>query len=202
LSGIRDQSASPTFKIDNNTLHNVATANTPGDRYGIFVQTLGACTISNNRVTSATATMQYAAYFSGGDQTTTIVEGNKFFDATDYALRIASTATNFLVYKNNALNGTLGKAYNDAALPSVASAATITLPTESDVFRITGTTNITSINASGHTGHRVTLLFDGALTVTRGSNLYAASNFVTTQFDTITFICDGILWLEVSRSVN
>ena len=202
LSGIRDQAASPTFKIDNNTLHNCATANTVGDRFGIFIQTLGACTISNNQVTSATATMQYAAFFSGGDQTTTILENNKFFDGYETGLRVASSSTAFLSYKNNALYGTLGQATNSPVLPVVASAATITLPTQADVIRITGTTNITSINAAGHTNHRVTLLFDDVLTVTRGSNLYAASNFVTSQFDTITFICDGNLWLEVSRSVN
>jgi hypothetical protein len=202
LSGIRDQSASPTFKIDNNTLHNCATANTAGDRFGIFIQTLGRCTISNNLVTSATATMQYACYLAAGDQTTTILEGNKFFDAYEVALRVASSSTAFLSYKNNALYGTLGKAFNSPALPVVASAATITLPTESDVIRVTGTTNITTINTAGHTGHRVTLLFDNVLTVTRGSTIYAASNFVTSQFDTITFVCDGDYWFEVSRSVN
>jgi hypothetical protein len=202
LSGIRDQSASPTFKIENNTLHNVATGNTAGDRFGIFIQTLGSCSISNNRVTNSAGGMQYSAYFSGGDQTTTFVENNQLFDGYETALRIASSATSFLSYKNNALYGTLGKATNSSALPVVASAATITLPTQVDVIRITGTTNITSINAAGHTGHRVTLLFDDVLTVVRGSNLYTASNFVTSQFDTITFICDGNLWLEVSRSVN
>jgi len=202
LSGIRDAYQNTTFKIDNNTIHNVATAGTAGDKYGILLQNIGNCTISNNRVTSLTATMQYACYLVTGDQTTTIVEGNKFFDATDYALRVASAANNFLVYKNNALYGTLGQAYNSSALPAVASAATITLPTESDVIRISGTTNITTINTNGHTGHQVTLLFDSALTVVRGSTIYAASNFVTTQFDTITFVCDGNYWFEVSRSVN
>jgi hypothetical protein len=204
-SGIRDQSPSPTFKIDNNTIHNCATLSTPGDRYGIFIQTLGSCTISNNRVTSATATMQYACYLAAGDQTTTILEGNKFFDAYETALRVASSATNFLVYKNNALYGTLGQANNSPALPVVASAATITLPTQSDVIRISGTTNITTINTAGHTGHQVTLVFADVLTVTRGGVLLlnqSLGNFVTTAGDTLTMCCDGATWYEISRSAN
>jgi len=202
LSGIRDGTASPTFKIDNNTIHNAATLNTAGDRYGIFVQTLGACTISNNHVTSLTATMQYACYLAGGTQPSTILEGNKFFDAYDQALRHADSITNFLVYKNNALYSTGAKTFNNPVLPIVASAATITLPTESDFIRISGTTNITTINTNGHTGHTVTLLFDGALTVFRGSNIQISVNFVTTSLDTLTMACDGSLWYEVSRSVN
>ena len=146
--------------------------------------------------------MQYACFLAAGTQPTTILEGNKFFDAYDQALRHADSITNFLVYKNNALYSTGAKTFNNPTLPSVASAATITLPTEAEVIRVTGVTNITTIDTNGHTGHRVTLLFDGILTVFRGSTIQIGTDFVTTEFDTITLVCDGSLWLEVSRSVN
>lgn len=88
-----------------------------------------------------------------------------------------------------------------ASPPSVASAATITLPPGPDVVTVTGTTTITSV-AAGQTGRRVTLVFSGALTFTDGSNLKLAGNFVTTADDTISLVCDGTNWIETSRSVN
>jgi hypothetical protein len=201
LSGIRDQAVSSSVRIIDNIIRNVATAGTVGDRFGIFIQALDAYTINGNSVTSATATMEYALYMAGGDQTNTIVESNYLFDATGAALRVASTATSFLSFKNNALYGTT-QSVNSSALPSVASAATITLPTQDAVVRITGTTNITTILNAGHTGHRITLVFDDVLTVVRGSNVLVASNFTTSANDTLTLVCDGNNWLEVSRSAN
>lgn len=93
---------------------------------------------------------------------------------------------------------------NDGGLSySVASAASITLSTAKDVFTITGTTSITSISAaSAVAGRVVTLIFQGALTFTDGSNLKLAGNFVTTADDTITLVCDGTNWYEVARSAN
>lgn len=88
------------------------------------------------------------------------------------------------------------------AAPTIASAATITIPAGVQVALISGTTGITSINAAGHSGNRVTLIFQGALTVTDGSNLKMAGGFTTTADDTLTLACDGTNWHEVSRSVN
>jgi len=84
---------------------------------------------------------------------------------------------------------------------TLASAATVTLPTNGDYFYITGTTNITSITGSW-IERRVTLQFDDVLTMTDGSNLNMAGNFVTTWKDTISFIFDGTNWVETSRSIN
>lgn len=86
-------------------------------------------------------------------------------------------------------------------MPSVASAATITVPSPSEVFHVTGTTTITSVTASW-AGRRVTLVFADALTLTDGSNLKLAGNLVTTADDTITLVCDGANWIETGRSVN
>lgn len=91
--------------------------------------------------------------------------------------------------------------YTGSSSDVVASAATVTLPEGGEYFVISGTTSITSITASWR-GRRVTLQFAGVLTLTKGSNLALASNFVTSSADTITLVCDGITWLEVARSVN
>ena len=48
----------------------------------------------------------------------------------------------------------------------------------------------------------VVLISQANLTLTDGSNLKIAGNFVGTADDTITLICDGTNWFEVSRSVN
>lgn len=87
-------------------------------------------------------------------------------------------------------------------VPTVASAAAVTLPPGSDVFSISGTTTITSIVATGWAGKIVTLVFQGALTVTDGGNILIAGNFVTSADDSITLVCDGTNWREVARSVN
>lgn len=85
---------------------------------------------------------------------------------------------------------------------TVSSASSITLPFSSDVISITGTTGITSITATYNDRRRVTLIFAGALTMTDGSNLKLAGNYTTTADDTITLVCDGTNWYEVSRSAN
>lgn len=91
------------------------------------------------------------------------------------------------------------------AVAVVASAAALTLPfqgTETPVFSITGTTNVTSVVATGWEGRTVRLIFAGALTFTDGSNLKIAGNFVTTADDVIVLTCFGGNWYECGRSVN
>lgn len=84
---------------------------------------------------------------------------------------------------------------------NVASAAAI-VPT-GNLFHVTGTTNITSITATGIVaGSEITIIFDDILTFTDGSNLKLAGNFVTTADDTIKLVFDGTNFYEVSRAVN
>lgn len=85
---------------------------------------------------------------------------------------------------------------------TVASAAAVTLPSLGKVFSISGTTNITSVVATGNNGREVTLIFQSTPTFTDGSNLKLAGNLVATADDTITIVCDGTNWFEVCRSVN
>lgn len=94
----------------------------------------------------------------------------------------------------------------DALLPalgsSVASATAMPVPS-GKVFHVTGVTTITSVVTTGLApGAVVTLIFDGILTFTDGSNLKLAGNFVTTADDTITLAFDGTNFFEVARSVN
>lgn len=98
-------------------------------------------------------------------------------------------------------SGLMGNPFPPAAA-SVASAAALTIPAGQRVVTITGTTGITSITATGHSGAVITLVFAAALTVTDGSNLKLASSFTATADDTLTLACDGTNWYEVARSVN
>lgn len=83
----------------------------------------------------------------------------------------------------------------------VASAGTITAT--GNLFHVTGTTNITSVSGTGIiAGTKITIIFDGILTFTDGSNLKLAGNFVTTADDTITLAYDGTNWYEIARSIN
>ncbi len=153
-----------------------------------------------------------------------VVEGNEFKElrgASGYAIRCASGKPSRLVIQDNDFSqdtadrsvsfaGTLPATFHSKGNygPSgslswrdVASAATITLPPLGELFRITGTTNITSIGASWN-GREITLRFASTPTVTDGSNLKLAGNFVATADDTIGLICDGTNWYEVRRSAN
>lgn len=84
----------------------------------------------------------------------------------------------------------------------VASATALPVPT-GQVVTVTGTTTITSITSTGLVaGSRITLIFAGVLTLTDGSNLVLAGNFVTTADDTVTLVFNGTSFFETSRSVN
>lgn len=84
---------------------------------------------------------------------------------------------------------------------NVASASAITAT--GNLFHVTGTTTITSINTTNITdGARITIIFDGILTFTDGGNLKLAGNFTTSADATITLVYDGSNFYETSRSVN
>ena len=202
LSGIRDQTASSNFSIKGNRIHNAARDVTTGDKYGIFLQGGTDLQIAHNIISDANTNMEHGIYISGGTQTSQSVYGNIVLNATGTAFRVGSSADDFFILRDNAFVGTGGAATNNPDIVDVASDSTVTLRTYQDTFRITGTTGITSLTAAGHTGHRVTLIFSDVLTVTDGSNLRLAGNFTTSANDTMTLICDGTNWFELSRSAN
>ena len=96
-----------------------------------------------------------------------------------------------------------GGTFTVADSSNVASTTTTAL-TVGNLFHITGTTTITTLNTcdSGNNGRLVTLIFDGVLTFTDGNNHVLAGDFVTTANDVIQLACDGTNWYEISRSVN
>ena len=114
------------------------------------------------------------------------------------------------ITSSGALTGQIkyGSIYSDD-LPSLqnnvasdGSGGTLPLPNNSEeFFVVTGTTGITDIDGKRE-GRRVTLKTNGSVTFTDGGNLSLAGNFVSTGADTITLVCDGSTWYEVSRSVN
>lgn len=85
---------------------------------------------------------------------------------------------------------------------TVASATALPVPT-GRVFHVSGTTTITSITSTNFAaGAVITLIFDGVLTFTDGSNLKLAGDFTTAADATITLVYDGTNWFETSRSTN
>ena len=202
LSGMRDLNASTNVTIKNNVIRNCATANGGSDEYGILINTGGDNhVIDGNVISDSLANMQYGIFVVPNYNSTLSLINNTVMQSTDAALRLGSTAA-FREYRGNNFIGSLAATYNDPVLPVVASASTITLPTASDVVSISGTTTINTINTAGHSGRRVTLIFQDVLTVTDGSNLILNGNFVTTANDALTLVCDGTNWYEVSRSAN
>jgi hypothetical protein len=82
----------------------------------------------------------------------------------------------------------------------VASAATLTLPTHTDLINVTGTTTITSITAEAD--REVTLTFASTAQVTDGGNIKLAGNATGAANRVLRLICDGTNWWEVARSAT
>lgn len=126
----------------------------------------------------------------------TVIDGNicLFNSVADIAL--SGTTGNIRYGRANTVN-----IISDTP-PSVASVAALTLPPSGDTIAVTGTTNITSIAATGSARRVVTLNFASALTVVDASNLVLNGNLVTATNTTLTLYCNGTNWYEIARSVN
>jgi len=110
---------------------------------------------------------------------------------------IVHDGTTHAVAQTNVATGVFALGYGS----SVASASAIT-PT-GNLFHVTGTTTITSITSTNvPAGTTITIIFDGSLTFTDGSNLKLAGNFNTSADSTITLAYDGTNWYEIARSAN
>jgi hypothetical protein len=157
--------------------------------------------VRDNRIWGDNVNTVYGIFIGAGDQTTWSLVSN-YTSNVQYGVRYKNSTDALLQLLDNNFNGSTLVSFNEPPLRSVASAATLTLPSGQRFIRVTGTTNITTINVNGWTGQIATLIFDGALTVTRGSNVQISSNFTTTLNDTLTICCDGNNWFEIARSVN
>ena len=80
-----------------------------------------------------------------------------------------------------------------AAVPTIASAATLTVPTWSDVVKVSGSTSITSITAS-YASRRLTIIWASGATfdIIDGGNLRVVGDVTGfTEDDSVTLSCDG-----------
>lgn len=100
---------------------------------------------------------------------------------------------------------------NQAKGADVASAATLTLGSDGNVFGITGTATITWITTSSWTaGAKITLIFSGACTLTHNNGsdpagavsvlLRGAVSFVSAAGDCLELTYNGTNWVETSRA--
>lgn len=177
------------IRILNNTARNCGTdaAGSATTKVGFVLDSLADPVISGNLAVSsnvATADMRNGFYINAG--TGLRWQNNSSRGHTTGIMTFSGTTT----------------WDNTEQFVTVASATAVTLPGYARTFLISGTTNITSIVATGWAGNTVTLKFAGILTFTDGSNLVLAGNLVTTADDTITLFCDGTNWVEVARAVN
>lgn len=177
-SGIRTQTIATNMSITGN----ICTDNAID---GIRLGYLATSVVSGN-VCKTNATYGLSQL---GTDTVNIYANNIFINNT--VLDITGTFDLNSVFSNNTTSLT----------NTVAAAATLALPSYTDVFQITGTTTISNIGLSW-LGRVIKLCFTSPLTVTEANNLEMAGNFSATATGTITFVCRGPKWAEVSRSAN
>ena len=106
------------------------------------------------------------------------------------------------ISQNNSTSGLTVPVYSPAqTFYDLTAQATVNLPIQGNYFRISGATTITAFTG-GWPGRTVTFVFIGGNTVASSGTLHLSSTFSTTSSDTLTLICDGQVWYEVSRSIN
>jgi hypothetical protein len=118
-------------------------------------------------------------------------------------VEVVSGGGRFIVLPGSKFTNGNGAENTNAAVPAIASAATIALNGIDDVFSVTGTTNIGTISGpQSYVGRRITLRTASALTVLVSGNikLKDAVNFAMAAGDTLTLLSDGSNWYEVSRT--
>ncbi len=91
----------------------------------------------------------------------------------------------------------------DGVMP-VASATALPVPVGRKTVTVSGVTTITSMTYGGQVGDILTLLFTGALQVTKGNNIKINANFTSsgTATGSLTLCWDGTNMIELSRSAN
>ncbi|MBR8141229.1 hypothetical protein KDW46_02500 [Burkholderia vietnamiensis] len=133
--------------------------------YGINVGTVYARVSVGNAILRGIGSGAYIAAASGG---------------TSDQIQIGRITSTDLAAAGSIIGG------NTNTLPTVASAASLSLPPGYDHFLVTGTTNITSILGTWN-DRRIILTFNQALTVTNGTGLQltGGANFSTSQGSTL-----------------
>jgi hypothetical protein len=131
-----------------------------------------------------------------------------------YGIAVQSLATNTLISGVNLLNNATASLLVQSPLSTsvsniltnesltVSSASTITLPLQSNIVHISGTTTINTIASATRNRGACTLIFNAACTVSETGNVKLGGAFTSTTDDTLTLAFDGTSWFEVSRSIN
>lgn len=182
--------SSSSVRIDGNSWDQAT-----GVDYAIELHGPGTVVVDGNEFKELRSTSGYAIRCGSGAPTRLAVLGNDFSqDNADRSVSFAGTLPAFHAAGNHGPSG--GLAWRD-----VASAATVTLPPLGRLFRITGTTAISSLTASW-SGREISLRFASTPTIADGSNLRLAGGFSATADDVLTLVCDGTNWYETARAVN
>lgn len=196
-SGIRDLSGiSSGVTIALNKIYNPATSNTAGDRFGILVAlTSTDVDIKGNKIVDTASKCEYGIYIQQDINSSLSLTDNDTLGLSSTGIGIRLGATGAMKeYRGNKWGGTI-PSFNGPALPSVASSATVYIPQAHDIFKVTGTTDISTIEATGNAGRRITLIFTNTLTVALSGNIkISAGAFSATADKTLTLVCDGTFW--------
>jgi hypothetical protein len=150
----------------------------------------------------------------------TVISNNSFYDHSNEAIYItAASNVRYVITSNSfdASSGTPDPITDNAQDPNsfiqnnvsdnlgftVSSVVSnvLQIPVQGEFFTYTGTTGFNDIS-NKKAGRRVTIKFDDVATVTDGTALKMAGNFTSSADDTLTLVCDGTAWFEVTRSVN
>jgi hypothetical protein len=172
------------------------------DTNDILLNNAGFTTVRDNRCNSADPTNSIAVTGVETGKGPIFIDGNRCQKALSVT---AAEIANGEIELGTNVFGADDVRWGQQHVPTVASATAMAIGEGAPVMHVSGTTTITSIptaNATAWVGRTITLIFDGVLTFTDGSNLVLAGNFVTTAGDTITLTFDGTGWHEIARSVN
>jgi hypothetical protein len=116
---------------------------------------------------------------------------------------VISKCTSVPIFNNGTIRGLAANGnMTDQNIPTIASAASVTVPLGIDTILISGTTTITTVSTnSGFPGRKITLIFTGALTVNNTGNIIVGGgSFATAANSTLTLVCDGSgNWYEIGR---
>jgi len=196
------------FIVVNNQIYGNTTG---GERYGTYDNvgfiknvvsdninydngTFGVLIQSNNDVTNKVSNVDIRGRITAN--TTGLATGANVVSSVRWnAQNITGNGTDV---SNNGLNtfysGALGVG------TAVASASTITLPADGDIFTITGTTTINTITAQP--GRTVTLVPTSAVTFSTSGNIDSPTNINAAANDAVQFTCIGSTWYIVAANAK
>lgn len=191
----------------------------PGD-YGINIVTGTRGTIANNIIRNCSKRSTGARDGIRLDTSSfdIVITGNNIYDdgtpTCNFAIKSQGSSDRLTINGNQfrgmaaadviSLSGNLNVVGRNQGLPrpTVASAATITLPPYGDMIEISAANAMSAGITASWPGRVVTLVFTSNPVVSNGTNLNLQGTFNTSAKDTLTIACDGTNWFEIARSPN